>query len=167
VQPPSCSVITTCAPPTATKGRYNSNSEDVDVNLDFFSAFDDLHPQPLAPWRRTGLGSCHDEPLLSLLSDSNTTFTIPYKYAPRQKQAFEFGCADGVSQGSRRGSHVYEINTLMWNVGRPQPRISELSVAKAEGIRRKPKSEASWRANETPDRPGSVQLKRNSPAEWI
>jgi hypothetical protein len=41
----------------------------------------------------------------------------------RQKQAFEFGCADGASQGTRRGSHVYEINTWMWNFGRPQPRM--------------------------------------------
>jgi hypothetical protein len=28
-----------------------------------------------------------------------------------QKQAFEFGCADGASQGSRRGSHVHETSS--------------------------------------------------------
>ncbi len=34
--------------------------------------------------------------------DGKTTSTIPHKYAPRQKQAFEYGCADGSGQGSRR-----------------------------------------------------------------
>ena len=45
---------------------------------------------------------------------NNTTSTIQYKYAARQKQAFEFGCADGQGPASRRGSHVYEINDWMW-----------------------------------------------------
>jgi hypothetical protein len=27
--------------------------------------------------------------------------------------------SDGASQGSRRGSHLYEINTWLWNFGRP------------------------------------------------
>jgi hypothetical protein len=35
---------------------------------------------------------------------------IPYKYAARQGRDFTFGCADGHGQGSRRGSHVYEVN---------------------------------------------------------
>jgi dolichol-phosphate mannosyltransferase len=60
-------------------------------------------------------------PLFPCFLDGNTTSTIPHKYAPRQKQAFAFGCADGSGQGSRRGSHVYEINTWLWNFGRPQP----------------------------------------------
>ena len=34
-------------------------------------------------------------PLFPCLLDGNTTSTIPHKYAPRQKQAFEYGCADG------------------------------------------------------------------------
>ena len=46
---------------------------------------------------------------------------------------------------SRRGSHVYEINTWLWNFGRPQPRVGGLSVAKTEKIRRKSRSEASKR----------------------
>ena len=69
--------------------------------------------------------------------------------APSQKQAFEYGCADGSGQGSRRGSHVYEINTWLWNFGRPQPRIGGLSVAKTEGVRRQSRSETSRRAAET------------------
>ena len=50
-------------------------------------------------------------PLFLCFLNGNTTSTIPYKYAARQKQAFEFGCADGQGPASRRGSHVYEINT--------------------------------------------------------
>ena len=45
-------------------------------------------------------------PLFSCFLNGNATSTIPNKYAPRQKQAFEFGCADGAGQGSRRSSHV-------------------------------------------------------------
>ena len=36
--------------------------------------------------------------------------------------------ADGAGPNSR--SHVYEINTWLWNFGRPQPRVGGLSVAK-------------------------------------
>ncbi len=49
-------------------------------------------------------------------------------------------------KGSRRGSHVYEINALLWNFGRPQPRVDGLSVAKTEWIRNKSRSEAALRA---------------------
>jgi hypothetical protein len=85
-------------------------------------------------------------PLFPCFLDGNTTSTIPHKYAPQQKQAFEFGCADGSGQGSRRGSHVYEINTWLWNFGRPQPRIAGLSVAKTERIRRASRSDSARRA---------------------
>jgi hypothetical protein len=88
-------------------------------------------------------------PLFPCFLDGNTTSTSQHKYAPRQKQAFEYGCADGSGQGSRRGSHVYEINTWLWNFGRPQPRIGGLSVAKTEQIRRQSRSETSRRAAET------------------
>ena len=67
----------------------------------------------------------------------------------RHKQAFKFGCADGASQGSRRGSHVYEINTWLWNFGRPQPRVGGLSVVKTEDICRRARSETSRRAWKT------------------
>ena len=126
--------------------------------------------KPLTPWRPMELGSC-TSPLLSLPSmlaelrtsldgchslgvspcflDRNTTSTIPHKYAPRQKQAFEYGCADGSGQGSRRGSHVYEINNWLWNFGSPQPRIGGLSVAKTERIRRQSRSETARRTAAT------------------
>jgi hypothetical protein len=75
------------------------------------------------------------EPLFTCFLDGNTTSIISYKYAARQKQAFEFGCADGQGPTSRRGSHVYEINSWLWNFGRPQPSVGGLSVAKTERIR--------------------------------
>jgi hypothetical protein len=80
-------------------------------------------------------------PLFPCFIDGNSTSTIPYMYTLRQKQALEFGCADGQGPASRRGSHVYEINTWLWNFGRPQPRVGGLSVAKTERIRRQSRSE--------------------------
>jgi hypothetical protein len=49
------------------------------------------------------------------------------------------------AESTRRGSHVYEINTWLWNFGRPQPREGGLSVAKTEKIRRKSRSDAAKR----------------------
>ncbi len=88
-------------------------------------------------------------PLFPCFIDGNTTSTIPHKYAPRQKQAFEYVCADGSGQGSRWGSHVYEINAWMWNFGRPQPQIGGRLVEKNEKIRIQSRSETSRRAEET------------------
>uniref|UniRef100_A0A7S0QIR6 Uncharacterized protein n=1 Tax=Cryptomonas curvata TaxID=233186 RepID=A0A7S0QIR6_9CRYP len=61
------------------------------------------------------------------LFQGNIISTIPYKYAARQKQAFEFGSADGQGPASRTGSHAYEINTWLWKFGRPQLRLKGLS----------------------------------------
>ncbi len=77
--------------------------------------------------------------------DGNATSTIPHKHSSRQKDAFECGCADGVGPTLWRGSHVYEINTWLWNFRRPQPRVGGLSVAKTEKLRQKSRSEASKR----------------------
>ncbi len=98
-------------------------------------------------------------PFFPCFLDGNTTSTIPHKYAPRQKQAFEYGCADGSGQGSRRGSHVYEINSWLWNFGRPQPRIGGLSVAKPKGYADSPGLKRPG-AVQRPKRPGSVLLTR-------
>ncbi len=82
-------------------------------------------------------------PLIPCFLDGNATSTIPHKYSSRQKDAFECGCAYGTGPTARRGSHVYEINTWLWNFGRPQPRVGDLSVAKTEKLRRNSRSEAS------------------------
>ena len=158
-----------CAPPHAKRGPHNKNPADIPLNLLFFSAFEDLRLRTTGTMESNGIrklcepspgpvptlyvGRVEDllgrVPLFPCFLHDNATSTISYKYAPRQKQAFEFRCADGASQGSRRGSHVYEINTWLWNFGRPQPRVRGLSVARTERIRRKSRSETSRRAWET------------------
>jgi hypothetical protein len=154
----------TVHPLNAAKRPYNRYSDEITLDLVFFSAFEDLHLQTSGTMETNGIRKLYEPspvptlyvgriedllgrvPLFPCFLDGNTTSTIPHKYAPRQKQAFAFGCADGSGQGSRRGSHVYEINTWMWNFGRPQPRIAGLSVAKTERIRRASRSDSARRA---------------------
>jgi hypothetical protein len=97
------------------------------------------------PWR---LG---EVPLLVFpcFLDGNTTSTIQYKYTAMQKQAFQFSCADSQGPAPCRGCHVYEINTLIWIFGRPQPQVGGLSVGKTERIWRQSRSETSRRTWET------------------
>ena len=79
-------------------------------------------------------------------SGANSRQEQAFEYAFRRSHRdFEFGCADGPGQGigTRRGSHVYEINAWLWNFGRPQPRVGGLSVAKTEKISWKVESAAS------------------------
>jgi hypothetical protein len=147
--------------------RYNNSSEDFPLesespglDLVFFSAFEDLllritgivenHRvrklyEP-SPFPTLYVGKVEDilgrVPLFPCFLDGNITSTIPYKYAARQSRDFALGCADGPLQGSRRGSHVYEVNTKLWNFGRPQPRVACLSVAETEKIRKRCRGEA-------------------------
>jgi hypothetical protein len=157
----------TLRPINATKGRHNHYSEDIDVDLVFFSAFEDLRLHTSGTMETNGIRKLYEPspvptlyvgkiadllgrvPLFPCFLNGNATSTIPNKYAARQKQAFEFGCADGASHGSRRGSHVYEINAWLWTFGRPQPRVGGLSVARTDRIRRKSKPEAARRAWKT------------------
>ncbi len=135
--------------------RYNSCPEDIPLDLVFFTPLRIFACEPLALWSQMELGSCMNPhlSLLCMLAEWRTSLgrwhTITYKYATRQKQAFEFGCADGQGPTSRRGNHVYEIKNWLWNFGRPQPRVGGLSVAKTERIRRQSRSETSRRAWET------------------
>jgi hypothetical protein len=139
----------TLRPINATKGHNNSYSEDIHFVLFFFSAFEDLRLHTSVTMETNGIRKLYEPsespaptlyvgrtadllgrvPLFPCFLHGNATSTIPNKYAVRQKQAFEFGSADGASQGSRRGSHVYEINTWLWNFGRPQPRVGGILVA--------------------------------------
>ena len=157
----------TVRPPHATRGRHNMYAEDIPLKLVFFSAFEDLLLQTTGTMESNGIRKLYEPspvptlyvgrvedllgraPLFPCFLDGNTTSTISYNYAGRQKQALEYGCADGQGPASRRGSHVYEINDWMWIFGRPQPRVGELSVAKTQLIRRKSRSETSRRAWET------------------
>ncbi len=58
--------------------------------------------------------------LISCFLEGNATSTIPHQYSSRQKVAFECSCANSAGPTLRRGSHVYEINTWLWNFGSPQ-----------------------------------------------
>jgi hypothetical protein len=66
-------------------------------------------------------------------------------------------------KGSRRVSHVYEINAWLWNFGRPQPRVGGLSVAKTERISNKSRSEAAlhaWKTKNALKRPAEEEESR-------
>ena len=109
--------------------RYNNSSEDIHLDLLFFSAFEDLLLRITGTMERHGVRKLYEPspvptlyvgkvedilgrvPLFPCFLDGNITSTIPCKYAARQSRDFAFGCADGPLQGSRRGSHVYEVNT--------------------------------------------------------
>jgi hypothetical protein len=90
--------------------RYNNSSEDIPLDLVFFSAFEDLllritgimenhrvrklyEPSPVPTLY---LGKVEDILGRVLLFpgflDGNITSTIPYKYAARQSRDFAFGC---------------------------------------------------------------------------
>ncbi len=121
----------TVRPPHATIGRHNKYAEDIALNLVFFSAFEVLRLRTTGTIESNGIRKCMNPhlspvtptlyvgrvedllgmvPLFPCFFYGNTTSTIQYKYAGHQKQAFEFGCADGQGPASSRGSHVYEIN---------------------------------------------------------
>ncbi len=100
----------TLRPMHAASGAHNSSSEDIGLDLDFVSAFEDLclrisgtidsnairmlyGPFPVPTLY---VGRVEDlrgrVPPFPCFLDDNTTSTIWYKYAARQKQAFVFGC---------------------------------------------------------------------------
>ena len=150
-------------PIRARVGGHNRCDEDIPLDLVFFSPFEELRLRTAGLMESRGIHRVYEPspvptlyvgrvedllgrvPLVPCFLDGNATSTIPHKYNSRQRDAFECGCADGVGPNSRRGSHVYEINTWLWNFGRPQPRVGGLSVSKTEKIRRKSRSEASKR----------------------
>ena len=133
-------------------GGHNRCDEDIPLDLVFFSPFEELRLRTAGIMESRGIhrvykpspvptlyvGRVEDllgrVPLVPCFLDGNATSTIPHKYSSRQKDAFEYGCADGTGSNSRRGSHVYEINTWLWNFGRPQHRVGGLSVSKTEKI---------------------------------
>ncbi len=152
-----------CTYIVAVTGRFNSSDEDIPLDLIFFSPFEELRLKAAGIMESKGIHRVYEPspvptlyvgrvedllgrvPLIPCLLDGNATSTILHKYSSRQKDAFECCCADGAGPTSRRGSHVYEINTWVWNFGRPQPRVGDLSLAKTEKLRQKSRSEASKR----------------------
>ena len=157
----------TLRPLNAAVDCYNNSPEDIPLDLVFFSAFEDLLLRITGTMESRGVRKLYEPspiptlyvgrvedvlgrvPLFPCFLDGNLTSTIPHKYAARQGRAFEFGCADGPLQGSQRGSHVYEVNTWLWNFGRPQPRVAGLSVAATQKIRKRCRGEAAKAAWKT------------------
>jgi hypothetical protein len=153
----------TLRPIGAVAGSFNCSDEDIPLDLIFFSPYAELRLRTAGIMESKGIhrvyapspvptlnvGRVEDllgrVPLIPCFLDGNATSTIPHKYSSRQKDAFECGCAGGAGPTSRMGSHVYEINTWLWNFGLPQPFVGGLSVAKTEKLRRKSRSEASKR----------------------
>ncbi len=104
---PSSSSICTVRPMNAVKGRYNRYSDETTLDLVFFSPFEDLYLQTSGTMETNGIRKLYERspvptlyvgriedllgrmPLFPCFLDGNTTSTIPHKYAPRQKQAFE------------------------------------------------------------------------------
>ena len=70
-------------------------------------------------------------------------------YAAGQGRDFEFDCADRPLQGAHRGSHEYEVNTWLWNFGRPKPLVTGLSVAETQKISKRCRGEAAKAALKT------------------
>jgi hypothetical protein len=143
----------TLCPIGTAAGRFNRSEEDIPLDLVFFSPFEELCLRTAGIMESKGIHRVYEPspvptlyvgrvedllgrvPLIPCFLDGNATSTIPHKYSGRQRDAFECGCADGAGPTTRRGSHVYEINTWLWNFGQPQPRVGGLSVAKTEKIR--------------------------------
>ena len=147
--------------------RYNNSSEDIPLDLVFFSAFEDLLLRITGTMESRGVRKLYEPspvptlyvgrvedllgraPLFPCFLDGNLTSTIPHKYAARQGLDFEFGCADRPLQGVHRCSHEYEVNTWLWNFGRPQPLVTGLSVAETQKISKSCRGEAAkaaWKA---------------------
>jgi hypothetical protein len=153
----------TLRPIGAVTGLFNPSDDDIQLELIFFSPFEELRLKAAGLMESKGIHRVYEPstvpalyvgrvedllgrvPLIPCFLDGNATSTIPHKYSNRQKDAFECCCADGAGPTSQRVIHVYEINTWLWNFGRPQPRVGDLSVAKTEMLRRKIRSEASKR----------------------
>jgi hypothetical protein len=131
----------TLRPIGARVGGRNRCDEDIPLDLIFFSPFEELRLRTAGIMASKGIHRVYEPspvptlyvgrvedllgrvPLIPCFLDGNATSTIPHKYSSRQEDDFEYGCADGAGPNSRRGSHVYEINTWLWNFGRPQPRV--------------------------------------------
>ncbi len=165
--PPQLFFHCTLHPIGTVAGSYNCSDKDIQpgflLGLVFFSPFEELRLRTAGIMELKGIQRVYEPSpvptlyvgriddllgrvaLIPCFLDGNTTSTIPHKYSSRQLDAFECGCADGAGPTSRRGSHVYDINTWLWSFGRPQPRVGGLSVAKTAKIRRKSRSEASKR----------------------
>jgi hypothetical protein len=159
----------TLCPINATKGHFNSYSEDIDVDLVFFSTFEDLLLHTSGTMETNGIRKLYEpspvptlcvgktEDLLGRVQlfpcflNGNATSTIPNlnKYAARQKQAFEFGCADGASQvpGDHAGAAIFMRST---------PGCGTLADPSLEWVAFRSPRPSGFAESPSPKRPGAV-----------
>ena len=102
-------------------GRWNRSDEDIQLDLVFFSAFEDLCLRTAGTMEANGIKKVYEPsplptlyvgraedllsrvPLIPCYLDGNATSTIPHKYNSRQKDSFECGCADGAGPTVEEG----------------------------------------------------------------
>jgi len=102
-------------------GRWNRSDEDIQLDLVFFSAFEDLCLRTAGTMEANGIKKVYEPsplpilyvgraedllsrvPLIPCYLDGNATSTIPHKYNSRQKDSFECGCAVLMELALHRG----------------------------------------------------------------
>ena len=62
----------------------------------------------------------------------NSTLTIPHRLCQPKHGKFPHGRADAADASGKKGSNVYEVNTLLWEFGPGKPSLGTLSVAAME-----------------------------------
>ncbi len=59
----------------------------------------------------------------------NSNPTIPHRFSKRKDSGLPYGCADAAAtDGRRRGSNVYEVNSWLWQVEQGKPRLGGLTI---------------------------------------
>ncbi len=118
-------------------GSYSSSEEDILLDLVFLSPFEELRLRTARIMELKGIHMVYEQRkqpspvptqyigkvgdllgrvlLIPCFLDGNATSTIQHKYSSQHRDAFECCCANGVGPTWLRGSHVYEINTWLWN----------------------------------------------------
>ena len=108
-------------------GRFNRSDEDIQLDLVFFSPFEELRLRTAGIIESNGIHRVYEPspvptlyvgrvedllgrvPLIPCFLDGNATSTIPHKYSSRQQDAFEYGCADGA--GPSGGAAMFTRST--------------------------------------------------------
>jgi hypothetical protein len=140
--------------------RVNCSDEDIPLNLVFFNPFqvEELHLRTAGIMESKGIhrvyvvlyepspvptlyvGRVDDllgrVPLIPCFLDGNATSTVPHKKAADSWTLLSAALpmVRALPRGGAAMFTSYEINTWLWNFGRPQPRVGGHSVAKTEKI---------------------------------
>ncbi len=90
-------------------------------------------------------------PLIPFFLAGNSTPTIPgpHKFSKHNGSGFPMGCADSAASDGRRGSNVYEVNTLLWNFGCGKPHLGGLTVEETAMRKETVRKDQAKRSSET------------------